>query len=117
MATPKDKYYTKLLKTLVDESNRNSAPLSNENIQQAVSIVMEETEAELKRDINEITMDTSFKSPVQKKYISTIIEYGYYESEDRVANHITNGIKKLLISQIPVSFEPVVIRQDLFTRF
>ena len=52
MATPKDKYYTKLLKILVDESNRNSAPLSNENIQQAVNIVMEETEAELERNIN-----------------------------------------------------------------
>ena len=47
MATPKDKYYTKLLKTLVNDNNRNGASLSNENIQQAVSIVMEETEAEL----------------------------------------------------------------------
>ena len=45
MGTPKDKYYTKLLKTLVDENHRNGAPLSNENIQQPVSIVMEEIEA------------------------------------------------------------------------
>ena len=52
MATPKEKYYTKLLKNLVDDNNRNGAPFSNENIQQAVSIVMEETEAELKRNIN-----------------------------------------------------------------
>ena len=43
MATPKYKYYTKLLKTLVDDNNRNVAPLSNEKFQQAVSIVMEET--------------------------------------------------------------------------
>ena len=47
MATPKDKYYTKLLKTLVDENNRNGAPFSNEKIQQAVRIVTKETEAEL----------------------------------------------------------------------
>ena len=72
MATPKDKYYTKLLKNLVDENNRNGAPFSNEKIQQAVSIVMEETEAELKRNINEITMDTLFQYPTQKKDISTI---------------------------------------------
>ena len=45
MATPKEKYYTKLLKNLVDDNNRNGAPFSNENIQQAVSIVIEETEA------------------------------------------------------------------------
>ena len=62
MATPKDKYYTKLLKNIVDENNCNDAPLSNGNIQQSVRIVMEETEAELERNINEITIDTSFKS-------------------------------------------------------
>ena len=45
MVTPKEKYYTKLLKNLVNDNNYNGAPLSNENIQQAVSIVMEETEA------------------------------------------------------------------------
>ena len=32
MATPKDKYYTKLFKTLVDNNNQNGAPFSNENI-------------------------------------------------------------------------------------
>ena len=58
MATPKDRYYTKLLKNLVDDNNRNSAPFFNENIQQVVSILMEETEAELERNINEITMGT-----------------------------------------------------------
>ena len=58
MATPKEKYYTKLLKTLVDGNNRNGAPLSNEKIKQKVSIVMEETEAELKHNINKITIDT-----------------------------------------------------------
>ena len=92
-------------------------------------------------------MDTSFQSPVQNKYISTINNSGYNESDNqvdkisdseehvdassrsstdsakqvdpssdpRVATHITNGIQKLLISQIPVSFEPVVISQDLVT--
>ena len=40
---------------------------------------MEETEAELERNINEITMDTSFQYPVQKKDISKINDYGYYK--------------------------------------
>ena len=89
MATPKDKYYTKLLKNLVNDNNHNGATLSNENIQQAVSIFMEETEAELERDINKITMDTSFQSPVQKNYISTINHSIYYESgnqEDKISD-------------------------------
>ena len=34
-----------MLETLVDDNNRNSAPLSNEKLQQAVNEVMEETEA------------------------------------------------------------------------
>ena len=77
MATPKDKYYTKLLKTLVDDNNRNGSPLSNENIKILFSIVMKETEAEIEHDIKEIKMDNSFQSPVQKKYISTINNSGY----------------------------------------
>ena len=84
MATPKDKYYTKLLETLVDENNRNSAPLYNEKLRQAVSKVTEEKEAELERNVNKITMDTSFQSPAQKKDISTINDSGYNKSNNQV---------------------------------
>ena len=45
---------------------------------------MEETEEELERNINEITMDTSCQSPVQKKYISTINDSEYNESNYQV---------------------------------
>ena len=43
MATPKDKYYEKMLETLVDDNNPNDAPLSNEKLRQSVNQVMEET--------------------------------------------------------------------------
>ena len=78
MATPNDKYYEKMLETLVDDNNRNCALLSNEKLRQAVSKVMEETEAEFEC-LNEITMDTSFQSPIQKKDISSIKNSAYYE--------------------------------------
>ena len=45
MATPKDKYYNALLDNLVKYNNIRGEPLSNQNIQYAVSDVMEETEA------------------------------------------------------------------------
>ena len=45
MATPKYKYYNALLDTLVKHNNLRGKPLSNENIQKAVSKVIEETEA------------------------------------------------------------------------
>ena len=76
-------------------------------------------------------MDTSFQSHVQKKDISTINDSVYNKSNDqvdtisdskeqvdpssdpRVDTHITDGIQKLSIR--PITFEPVVIRQDLVT--
>ena len=49
---------------------------------------MEETEAEIECNINEITMDTSFCSPVQKKDISTINDSRYNEPEYQVGKII-----------------------------
>ena len=46
MATPKDKYYTKLLETLVGYNDHRNSPLSNDNLRQAISTVMAETEEE-----------------------------------------------------------------------
>ena len=105
---------------------------------------MEETEAEFEC-LSKITMDTSFQSPAQKKGISTINDSGWNQSNNqidkisdckeqvdtssrsrtdsvekveptrnpRVDTHITDGIQKLSI--IPITFEPVVIVQDLVT--
>ena len=76
-------------------------------------------------------MDTSFQSPIQNKYISTINDSEYYESDDqvdtisdskeqvnpssnpRVDTHITDGIQKLSIR--PITLESVVIGQNLIT--
>ena len=55
-----------MLETLVNDNNRNGALFSNEKLQKAVSKVMEETEAGFEC-LNEITMDTSFQSPIPKK--------------------------------------------------
>ena len=44
MATTKEKFYTKMLETLVDYNDHNNAPFSNDNLRQAVSKVMVETE-------------------------------------------------------------------------
>ena len=72
MATPKDKYYNALLDTLVKDNNIRGKPLSNQNIQESVSDVMEETEAEFKRNHNEITCNSSYQSLILKKDVLTI---------------------------------------------
>ena len=120
-----------LLNTLVDENNCKGAQFSNEKLLQGVGKVMEETEAESERNINKITCDTSFHSPIQKKYASTINDSGYYESGNqvdtisdskkqvdpssnpRVDTHIIDIIRKLSVR--PILFEPAVIGQDLIT--
>ena len=79
VATPQDKYYNAFLNNLVKYNNRKGAPFSNEKIQQAVGKVMEETESGFERNINKITCNTSFHSPIQKKYVSTINDSVYYE--------------------------------------
>ena len=84
MATPKDKYYNALLDTLVKDNNIRGEPLFNQNIQKAVSDVIEETEAEFERNYNEITCDTSYQSPILKKDVLKINELVYYESNEHV---------------------------------
>ena len=74
-------------------------------------------------------MDTSYKSPIQKKDVSTISNSAYYDSDDqlykisyskeqvdpsrdiRLDTHITNRIQKSSIR--PITLQPVVIGQDL----
>ena len=67
MATQRDKYYGKMLKTLVDYNDRNNAPLFNEKHWQEIGKVMSETQEE---DCNiilytqNVTMDIFFQSPI-----------------------------------------------------
>ena len=77
MATPQDKYYKVLLNNIFKNNIHKGAPLFNENLRQAVGKVMEEMGAQFKCNINEITCDTSFQSPIKKKDVSTINDSVY----------------------------------------
>ena len=49
------------METVMDYNDNQNAPLSNDNLVQAISRVMEETveeECDAKRDVNNVTMDT-----------------------------------------------------------
>ena len=71
MATERDEYFTDIIDHLNGCQDHHSQRLSRKNLKEAVIQVMEENEEEIKRYINNITCDTSFKSPitmnVQKK--------------------------------------------------
>ena len=68
--------------------------MSNQNIQKAVDKLIEETEAEFERNYNEITCDTSYQSPILKKYVLTINNSVYYESDEHV-DTISDSIKQV----------------------
>ena len=125
MVTPKYKYCNTFLDTLVKDNNLRGEPFSNQNIQDAVSDVIEETEAKFERNHNEITCDNSYQSPILKKDILTINDLVYYESDEHVdtisdsskqvdaskelikETHIVNRVRNLSVRV--VSIEPVVI--------
>ena len=73
MATPKDKYYTKLLETVIEYNDHHNAPLSNEKLQQAIGTFvadMEEEERGTKRNANNVTMNTFQSVPRHNQYTS-----------------------------------------------
>ena len=64
MATEDNEYFTDILDTLNKYQDRHGQRLSSKNLKEAVLRVMEQQEEEIKRNINNITCDTSFQSPV-----------------------------------------------------
>ena len=101
MDTPKDKYYIELLDTLVKENNLRGEPLSNQNIQEPVSDVIEQPEAEFEHNYNEITCNTSYQSPILKKDVLTINDQVYYESDEHV-DTISDSSKQVDASNKPI---------------
>ena len=93
MANPQDKYYTEMLENIVKMNNLRGEPLSNERLWQKFIDVREGTDAEHERKINDITCDDSYQYPMQKKDVSTINDYVYYESDEQV-DTISDSNKK-----------------------
>ena len=88
MATPRDKYYSKMLETLVDYNYHNNAPLSNKKILQAISKVIAEEEADelnITLDAHNITMDTFWQSTI------TTITQGENANEVLTSERINNS--------------------------
>ena len=66
MATEDIEYFTDILNTLKKYQDRHGQRLSSKKLKEAVLRVMDEEEEEIERNINNITCDTPFQSPVTK---------------------------------------------------
>ena len=78
IATIDNEYFTEILDTLNEYQDYHGQRLSSKKLREAVRRVMDEEEEEMERNINNITCDTSFQSPVikgvQKKDASWSLE-------------------------------------------
>ena len=79
--TAPNEYYKEMKKSLIKE-NIKGGKLCNEKIQQAVIDLREELNLEHKRNINNISCDNEYMSPMKKENLSTINNSVYYESDE-----------------------------------
>ena len=99
--------------------------LCNENIRQAVIDLIAKLNGEHERNVNNISCDDLYQYSMKNKYVSTINDLVYYDSDEHVdtisdsskwvdtsndpikETHIVNRINKLSVGV--VSVEPAVI--------
>ena len=68
MATPaQEDYYKDMLKNIIKVNNNEGGPLCNEKRWQAVIDLREETDVEHERNINKITCNDLYQSPMKNK--------------------------------------------------
>ena len=91
MATEGNEYFTEILVTLNKYHDRQGQMLSSKNLKESVLRVMDQEEEEIERNINNITCDTSFQSPVTNN-IQKKIQIGYYKS-DLLQTFYTKSLK------------------------
>ena len=101
MATPaQDEYYKEMMKSLI-KVNIKGGKLCNEKIQQAVIYLRSELNLEYKRNINNISCDNEYQSPMKKKYVSTINDSVYYESDEHI-DTISDSRKQVDVNNKPI---------------
>ena len=106
MTTPEDEYYKEMRKSLT-KANNEGGKLCHEKIRQAVFDLRAELNVEHKRNINNISCDYLYPSPMKKKDVSTIKDSVYYESDEH-ADMISNSIKKVDASNEPIKDTHIV---------
>ena len=83
MATPEYEYYKEMTKSLI-KANNEGGKLCNEKIRQAVIDLRAELNGEHERNINNISCDDLYQSPMKKKDVSTINDSVYYDSDEHI---------------------------------
>ena len=100
MATPEDEYYKGMTKRLI-KANNEGGKLCNEKTRKSVIDLRAELNGEHKCNINNISCDDLYASPMKKKYASKINDSVYYESDEH-ADTISDSSKQVDSSNEPI---------------
>ena len=101
-------YYRGMLKNLI-KVNNEGGKLCNEKLRQAVIDLRAEMNVEHERNINKITYDDLYKSPIKKKDVSTINDSVYNESDEHV-DTISDPTKQVDARNGPIKVNHIVNR-------
>ena len=94
MATPaRDEYYKEMTKSLI-KANIEGGKLCNDKIRQAFIDLGSELNREHERNINNISYDDLYPSPMKNKDVSTINDSVYYGSDEH-ADTISDSSKQV----------------------
>ena len=66
MATEDNEYFTDIIDNMNEYQDRHGQRLSSKNLKETILRVMDEEEEKIERNINNITCDTPFQSPITK---------------------------------------------------
>ena len=102
-----------MLKNLIKVNNKGGK-LCNDKIQQEVIDLRAELNIEHKRNINNISCDDVYTSPMKKKDASTINDSVYYESDEH-ADTISDSIKQVDARNDPIKETHIVNRISILS--
>ena len=103
MATSaQDEYYREMTKSLIKANIGRYGKICNEKIHREVIDLRAEVDLEHERNINNITSEDVYQSPMKKGKVSTINDSVYYDSDEPV-DTISDSIKQVDASNKPIT--------------
>ena len=78
----RERYYDQLVKILINSKVGSDGTINNDKLNQSITDLKYEAEAQHKRNINDMTQVDEYKSPGKNKYASTINDSEYHNSDE-----------------------------------
>ena len=109
VTSAQDKYYREMTKSLIKANIRRDGKICNEKIHREVIDLRAEVDLKHERNINNITSEVVYASPMKKEKVSKIKNQVYYESDENT-DTISDSSKQFDTSNKPITDTHIVGR-------